>query len=129
MTLDVGNLLRIENPTADVVRQHLRNLSLEAPFMILSADEERFIQAKPHSGDYRVEWHDEGELRHALVTFERAEELLLAFLRRDDAALRGGEWHVLRWFNDPYYGLVATAVLVAAILLIIFAAEVWHMVR
>src|SRR5262249_3798938 len=128
----------IENPDPDQVRHHLCNLPLEAPFLILSDDDddndgevyERFIQTRPYSGGYRVEWRDGSECRHALVTLQRAEDLLCAYLRRDEPAVRNGaEWHVLRWYNDPYYGLVAAAMICAAILITILAAEVWHMIR
>jgi hypothetical protein len=132
MILDVGNVLRIEAPSPDQVRHHLRNLPLEAPFLILSDedDHDRFIQTRPYSGGYRVEWRDRAERRHALVTLDRAEDLLCAYLRRDEPALRGGaEWRALRWYNDPYVGLIAAAVVVAAILTVILAAEVWHMIR
>jgi hypothetical protein len=130
MTLDVGDVFHINEPSADDVRQHLRNLPMEAPFMILSIDERRFFQTRPYGGGYRVEWRDEADFRQALVTFERAEQLLAAYSRGDEPAVRGGAaWRELRWYNDPYYGLVAAAALCAAILVLVFAAEVWHMIR
>jgi hypothetical protein len=132
MILDIGNVLRVEDPRPDEVRDHLHNLPLEAPFLILSdgQDDQRFIQTRPYSGGYRVEWRDGAERWHALVTLGGAEDLLCAYLRRDKGALHGGaEWRALRWYNDPYYGLIVAAVISAAILTIILAAEVWHMIR
>ena len=133
MILDVGNVLRLEDPKSDQVRHHLRNLPLEAPFLILwdGGGGERFIQTRPYSGGYRVEWRDSAAVRrHALVNLERAEELLCAYLRRDETVLRdGAAWHTLKWYNDPYCGLVAAGVVLGAILTILLAAEFWHMVR
>jgi hypothetical protein len=138
MLLDVGTALRVEDPQPEQLRHHLRDLPLEAPFLILSeqvdgasdVDVDRFIQTRPYSGGYRVEWRDGTHYRHALVSLAGAEDLLCAYLRRDDAALRGGaEWHALRWYNDPYYGLIAAGLICAAILTVLLAAEVWHMIR
>jgi hypothetical protein len=131
MILDIGNRLHIENPAPDEVRQRLRNLPREAPFLVLSDGDERFIEARPYSGGYRVEWHDgRAAHRRALVSLERAEDLLCAFLSRDEPAVDGGaEWRALRWYNDPYYWLIAAGVISAAILTILFAAEIWHMIR
>jgi hypothetical protein len=133
MILNVGNVVRIDNPTPDQVREHLRKLPLAAPFLILSDgadDGDRFIQTRPYSGGYRVEWRDGGSRRNTLVTFERAEELLCAYARRDESAVRSGaDWHAMTWFNDPYYWLVATGVICGAILIFLLSAEVWHIVR
>lgn len=152
MILSVGNVLRIEDPEPDQLRHHLRNLSLEAPYLTLSDDDQddgdddpvdddrhrgkdpgdgRFVQARPYSGGYRLEWRDGAGLRrYAAVSMERAEDLLCAYLRRDEHALcAGAEWRVMRWYNDPYYGLIAIGLVVAALLALILAGEVWHMIR
>jgi len=135
MILNVGDALRVEDPQPDQVRHHLHSLPTEAPFLILSDDDDgagdnRYIQTRPYQGGYRVEWRDGGERRAALVTQERAEDLLCAYLRRDAPALdAGARWHVTMWYNDPYYGLIAAGVVCAAILAFIFAAELWHMIR
>jgi hypothetical protein len=153
MILSVGHVLRLEDPEPDQLRHHLRNLSLEAPYLILSDDDQddgdddpiddddrrrgedpgdgRFIQARPYSAGYRLEWRDGAGLRRqAAVSLERGEDLLCAYLRRDEHGLRvGAEWRVMRWYNDPYYGLIAIGLIVAAILSLILAAEAWDMIR
>jgi hypothetical protein len=130
MTLDVGNVHHIENPTADAVQQHLRHLPRQAPFLTLSKDDKRFIQAKPYSGGYRVEWHDGRESRRALATMDATEKLMLAYLRGDDSAvLRDTKWRQLSVYNDPFYWLLAAGAVCAAVLTWLLGAEVWHMIR
>ena len=43
MFLDIGNIERIDEPTADQIVDRLRNLPVDAPFAVLNADEVLFI--------------------------------------------------------------------------------------
>jgi hypothetical protein len=86
MFLDVGNLQRIDDPTPEQVAHHLRNLPPDAPFLILNADDEQFIQATPAGAAWRVEWRQGTMQRFVLVSLDRTEEALRAFLRWDEPA-------------------------------------------
>ena len=81
--------------------KHLRHLPADAPFLILSADENLFIQVMPHGSAYRVEWRQEDDHRFTIVPLERAEELFAAFLKWDEPALTAASWKRLRWYNGP----------------------------
>jgi hypothetical protein len=132
MVLEVGNVVRVENPSPEQVRQQLRTLPLEAPLLTLAEDDKakRFIQTRPYSGGYRVEWRDGSSRRHALVTFDRVEDLLCAYLRRDESAVRkGANWRGVHWFNDPFPWLILAAVVSAAILVIVFTGEFFSIMR
>jgi hypothetical protein len=102
MFLNIGNLQSIDDPTPEQIAFRLRNLPADAPFLILDADQEHFIQAMPVRGVFRVEWRQEGQQRFMLVPLERAEEALQAFRRWDEPALMAFPWKRLTVFNDPY---------------------------
>ena len=102
MILDIGNLERIENPTAEQIIHYLRHLASDS-FLILDADAQLFIQATlARGGRYRVEWRQEDVQRFAIVPLEQAEALLLAFARWDEAGLEAVKWRRLGLLNDPY---------------------------
>jgi hypothetical protein len=61
MFLHIGNGERIDNPTPEQIGHHLRNLPGNAPFLILNADDEHFIQATPAGDLFRVEWRQEAQ--------------------------------------------------------------------
>ena len=118
MFLDVGNRQRIDDPTPEQVEHHLRNLPAGAPFLILNADDEHFIQATPAGERFRVEWRQEAHQRFAIVPVDRAVEAFFAFQRWDEPALKAFPWRRLTLLNDPYRRAVFAAVILLAIALI-----------
>jgi hypothetical protein len=118
MYFDIGNRQRIDDPTPEQIRHYLRNLPADAPFIILNADEEHFIQAIPAGALFRVEWRQEAQHRFMLVPLDRAEESFMAFRRWDEAGLKAFAWQRLGLFNDPYRRVVIVACVFLAVALI-----------
>jgi hypothetical protein len=125
MFLDIGNRQRIDDPTSEHIEQHLRNLPDDAPFLILHADEEHFIQATPAGQNFRVEWRQEAQQRFALVPVDRAAEAFLAFRRWDEPALKAFPWRRLSLWNDPYRRVLLAAVVLVVVALI----SLWSSLR
>ena len=71
MFLNVGDRERIDDPTPEQIAHHLRNLPADAPFLILNADDEQFIQTTPAGDVFRVEWRQEATQRFMLVPLDR----------------------------------------------------------
>jgi hypothetical protein len=120
MYLDIGNRQCIDEPTVEQIEFHLRHLPAEAPFVILNADEEQFIQAIPAGDVFRVEWRQEAQHRFMLCPIDRAEQAFQAFRHWDETALNEFPWRRLTVFNDPYcrcmvIGLIALAILVLSL--------------
>ena len=125
MYLDVGNRLRIDDPTPEQVAHHLSRLPADAPFLVLNADAEHFVQAaslpSDTTGRLRVEWRQESRQSYMLAPAAGAERALLAFLRWDEPALRAMPWRRLSLWNDPHRQVV----LAVAILVVIVIVRVW----
>jgi len=102
MFLDIGNQQRISDPTMEQVGLSFSNLPADAPFVILDADTEHFIQAMPAGTAWRVEWRQEAEQRFMIVNLDDAEEAFAAFYRWDEAALTSFPWKRLTLWNDPH---------------------------
>jgi hypothetical protein len=115
MILDVGNVARIENPSAEQVERYLRLISPQSPFVILSASEERFIQAILCDDGYRVEYREEDRQYFADVPFEQAARLFEAYRVGDTAFKDAAEWRRLTMLNGSHH----PAVLIVLIALII----------
>ena len=114
MYLDVGDIDRIDAPTAAHVRQFLRVMPPQSPFVILSIDDDRFMQATVVGDAYRVEYRELGRQWFTLVDFDAAVDLFERY-RRGDASFRTvARWRRLRRFNVVPW-LVVTIVVVVAI--------------
>ncbi len=120
---------RIDNPTTAQIGHSLRNLPPDAPFVILNADDEQFIQAMPAGKAYRVEWRQESEQRFMIVSIDRAEEAFAAFGRWDERALQSLPWRRLTLFNDPYRRLVLIVAVAALLLLTLSLLRILWAVR
>ena len=118
MFLEIGNGQRIDDPTPEQIGHHLRNLPADAPFLILNADEEQYVQATPGGEGFRVEWRQEGQHRFTFVSVDRAAEVFLAFRRWDEPALKALPWRRLTLWNDPYRRVVVVAVVVLVVAVI-----------
>ncbi len=129
MFLDVANRLRIDDPTPEQIEHHLRNLPADAPFLILDADDEQFIQATQAGDLVRVEWRQEERQRFMFVSIDRAAEAFLAFRRWDEPALAAFPWRRLGLLNDPYRRAVLAGVLAVSVLLAAAALRLWSAVR
>lgn len=125
MFLDVGNQQRFDNPTPEQVCHALRNLPMDAPFLILDADDEQFVQAAPEGGGWRIEWRQEGEQRFMIASLQRVEEVFAAFLRWDEPALTLLPWKRLTLWNDP----CRRPLFFAVGLLVIALAALWSALR
>jgi hypothetical protein len=125
MYLDIANRQRIDDPTPEQIGQSFGSLPADAPFLILNADEEHFIQATPADDGFRVEWRQEAEQRFMIVPTDRALEAFLAFRRWDEPALRAFPWRRLRVWNDPYRYVIVGA----AVLMIIALFRLWSAMR
>jgi hypothetical protein len=125
MFLDVANRQRIDDPTPEQIAHHLRNLPAAAPYLILIADDEHFVQATPAGDEFRVEWRQEAQQRFMLVSVDRAEESFLAFQRWDEPTLKAFPWRRLSVFNDPYRRVI----IAVAILLVIALISLWSTLR
>jgi len=123
MILDARNVERIENPTAEQVEHYLRFMPPQAPFVILSASEGRFIQAAFVDDAYRVQYREGGRQSFAKVPIDDAVKLFEAY-RIGDASFKDAvSWRRLTVLNDPHHP-AAMIVLVALMLCgIVFA--VW----
>ena len=118
MTLEIGNVERIENPSPDQVRHFLRFMPASAPYVILSSGDDSFIQAAPDGDDYRVEYRLDGRQYFARVPFEQAAELFEAFRAGDDTYRHAAPWRPLTVMNNPRH----PAVLVGLVLIIVLVA-------
>jgi hypothetical protein len=118
MYLTVGNNQRIDEPTAEQIAWHLNHLPSDAPFLILNADAEHFLQATPVGDAVRVEWRQESHQRYMLVTRDQAEQLFDAFRRWDEPSLSAFPWKRLGMLNDPYRRLPFVLFVLAAIALV-----------
>jgi hypothetical protein len=114
----VGNGQRIDDPTPEQIEHHLGNLSVDAPFLILDADEKCFIQATPRGEGFRVEWRQEAQHRFTQVPVDRAVEAFLAFRRWDEPALKAFPWRRLSVWNDPYRHVVILLVILVVVTLV-----------
>ena len=130
MYLEVGNRLRIDDPTPEQVSHHLSHLPADAPFLILNADAEHFVQATSLPADaggrLRVEWRQESRQSYMLAPAADAKRALLAFLRWDEAELRTMPSKGLSLRNDPYRQLVLAVALVAVIAILRGVWAVWR---
>ena len=125
MFLDVGNLERIDDPTDDQIADGLRNLPIAAPFAILNADEELYIETTPDGGGYRVELRQGSATRFAFLTFGKVESVFKAFRRWDESAIEAVQWDRLSAWNDPYKRLL----FVAVAMIVIAAFSIWSSLR
>ena len=127
MMLDVGDVERIEQPSAEQVRHFLRFMPPKSPFVILSASDDSFIQARPHGESYRVEYHQNGRRQFVQMPFEQAVRLFEAFRTGDDSFHHAVAWSRLSVLNDPYHPAV---LVVLALLLIAFAVfSIWRALK
>ena len=123
MFLDIGNGERIDNPTPEQIGHYLRNLPGNAPFLILNADDEHFIQATPAGDLFRVEWRQEAQQWFMVVPLDGAVQSFLAFRSWDEQALKAFAWKRLGLLNDPYRRMVlALLIFVAVALVCLWAA-------
>ena len=128
MTLDVGDIDRIDDPTAEQVRQFLRVLPARSPFLILTAADGFFIQATHADGDaYRVEYRELDRQWHGRVDFDAAVDVFERFRRGDDSFRRVVRWRRLRVWNDPHSPLVVA--ILAVPMLALAGWGVWEMLR
>lgn len=125
MFLDVGNTERIDDPTDDQIADRLRNLPVAAPFAILNADDELYMQTTPEGGGYRVELRQGSATRFAVLTLGQVEALFRAFRRWDAATIEAVQWNRLSAWNDRYRRLIFVAI--GAI--VVAAALVWSWLR
>src|SRR5262249_16283700 len=108
--------------------QHLRNLPADAPFLILNADVEHFLQATPVDGGerFRVEWRREREHRFMIVASEVAERAFAAFTRRDEPALRSFPWKRMGYWQDAHRWALALVGIFIVVELIRFGWALAH---
>lgn len=125
MVLDVGNIERIDDPTDDQIADRLRILPIPAPFAILSADDELYIQTTPADGGYRVELRQGSTTRFAVLTLGQVESLFKAFRRWDEPVIEAVQWKHLTVWNDPYRGLIFLMIAV----IVIAAVSIWSSLR
>ena len=127
MRLDVGNVECIDAPSAEQVRHFLRFMPPDAAFVVLSAADDSFIQARPDGEGYRVEYRLRRRQHFARVSFEQAVGLFEAFRTGDESFRQAVPWRRLTVMNDPYH----PAVLVALVLMLLVAATLgaWSALR
>ncbi len=101
---------RIDHPTPEDVRHHLQHLPKDAPFLILSADEELYIQVALFGNGYRVELRQGGVHRYVLVSLAGAEELVQAFLGWDQSQIESVVWTRLKWWDRHSRAIVITLI-------------------
>jgi hypothetical protein len=127
MILDVGNVERIENPSAEQVEHYLGFMPPQSPFVILDASDDRFIQAAPGDEGYRVEYREEGRMYFVDVPFEQAVKLFEAYRSGDESFKDAVPWRPLRlrnvWVSN------AMVIVLIALLLCVLALGVWSELR
>lgn len=102
MFLCVGNSERIDNPSEEQVRHFLRYMQPDAPFVILNADDDHFMQATPAGDVYRVEVRKGKRQFFAHLPFDKAALLFESFRTDNIAYEQAASWHRLGMLNDPY---------------------------
>lgn len=128
MTLDVGDIDRIDAPTAEQVRQFLRVLPARSPFLILTAADGFFMRATHADGDdYRVEYREFDADWHATLDYDAAVDALERFRRGDASFRRLIPWRRVRVWNDPHSPLLVA--ILAVPMLALAGWGVWEMLR
>jgi len=103
MVLDIGNVERIDNPSSEQLSHYLRFMPPTAPFLVLSASDDTFMQATPRGDAYRVEYRTGKRHRFMHVPLDRAVELLNAFRTGDRELDALADWRRLSVFTDSTY--------------------------
>lgn len=119
MYLDVGDIDRIDAPTAAHVRQFLRVMPPQSPFVILSIDDDHFIQATFARDAYRVEYREMGRQWFTLVGYDAAVDLFERYRRGDGSFRTVARWRRLRTLG------AGAPLLLAVLLLIAMAGVGW----
>lgn len=131
MTLDVGDIDRLDAPTAEQVRQFLRVPPPRAPYLVLTADGGLTMQATlaPPGEHYRVEYRDvDGRRWHAAtLDFDAAFDVLERFRRGDASFRRVIAWRRHHAWEDAHSPAVLA--LVGVPVLALAAWGVWEMLR
>jgi hypothetical protein len=127
VTLEIGNVERIDDPSAQQVDHYLRFMPPHAPFIILTAGENFFMQAAAAENGYRVEYREGKRQFSAKVSLEQASALLDAFRQGDDQFRKLTAWHRLGVLNDPHSSVPVVIVLLLLILLV--GLQVWNLLR
>jgi hypothetical protein len=125
--LDVGNVERIDAPSAEHVRHFLRFMPPDAPYVILAAADDSCIQATPDGEGYRVEYRDGKRQYFALVSYEQAARLFEAYRTGEQSIRQAVPWRRLSVMNDPYHP--ARLVVLALMLITLAALGVWFALR
>ncbi len=127
MNLEVGNVERIEDPSGEQVDHYLRFMPPHAPFIILTAGENFFMQAIVAEDGYRVEYREGKCQFYANVSLEQASALLEAFRQGDDQFRKMAAWHRLGVLNDPYS--LVPVVIVVLLLVRVTGIQVWKFLQ
>jgi hypothetical protein len=121
MTLEIGDVEKIENPTAEQIRHYLRFMPPTAPFVILSAGETHFMQATPDRDEYRVEFRDERGQSCVVVPYEQAATLFEQYVAGDDGFRSAAAW---RRMNPVELGSNKVVMAMLALIVLAIAAYV-----
>ena len=111
MIFHIGERIQVENPTAEEVASHIRNLTPELPYLRLDANAEQYLQVTLRKEKYWIEWRQESTHRYVVTSADEAQALFAAFLRWDEPALAAASWRPLTLFNDPYRRLLLVLIL------------------
>ena len=102
MRLDLGNVQIIQNPSADELRHYLRFMPAEAPFIILEAAQEYFLQATCEWGGYYVEYRENGRAFCATMKYEDAAIAFELFRIGDESFKTAIPWSRKIDFDNRY---------------------------
>jgi hypothetical protein len=121
MTLEIGDAEKIQNPTGEQIRHYLKFMPPAAPFVILSADESRFMQAVAIADEYRVEYRDEQGQWWAQVPYEQAAALFEQYGAGDNGFRSAVAW---RRMNAVELGSNKVVIAMLALIILAIAAYV-----
>lgn len=128
MTLDVGDIDRIDAPTAEQLRQFLRVLPARSPFLILTRAPGHLMQAThTDRDDYRVEYRELDRHWDAFVGYDAAVDVLERYRVGDESFRRAVRWRRLHIWNEPHSPVVVAVLAVP--MLALAAWGVWEMLR